>query len=100
MSYISLDTAKRHLNIDADYTEDDTYISSLIEVAELVVAKDICSELNVLEEAGKIPAPLTHAALLLVGNYYANREPVAFAAAMQVPLTYEHLVSKYRNYEQ
>ncbi len=32
--YVTLDEAKKHLNIDADFTDDDAYITSLIEVSE------------------------------------------------------------------
>ena len=35
--YIQLDLAKKHLNIEEDFTEDDEYILSLIEVAESAV---------------------------------------------------------------
>ena len=32
--YVTLDEAKKHLNVDADFTDDDAYITSLIEVSE------------------------------------------------------------------
>ena len=32
--YVTLDEAKKHLNIDADFNDDDAYITSLIEVSE------------------------------------------------------------------
>ena len=35
--YIQLDYAKKHLNIEEDFTEDDEYILGLIEVAESAV---------------------------------------------------------------
>ena len=35
--YILLDDAKRHLNVDKDFRDDDKYIASLIDVAEKVV---------------------------------------------------------------
>ena len=98
MSYITLEIAKRHCNVDSSYTEDDAYIESLIEVAEAVVSKDICEAFSDIEVEGVLPAPLLHAGLLLVGNYYANREPVAFANCIEVPLSYKHLISLYRNY--
>ncbi|WP_321331893.1 head-tail connector protein [uncultured Bacteroides sp.] len=98
MVYITLAQAKEHCNIEAEYTDDDSYINSLIEVAEAVVAKDICENLEDLTGGGELPSPLHHAMLLLVGNYYANREPVAFANSAEVPLSYKHLISLYRNY--
>jgi len=98
MAYLTLELAKRHCNVDSSFVEDDTYIQSLIEVAEAVVSKDICETLVDVEVEGALPAPLLHAALLLVGNYYANREPVAFANCVEVPLSYKYLIGLYRNY--
>lgn len=100
MAYVDLQLAKRHLNIEEEFTEDDKYISGLIDAAEAVVSKDICVELNTLvdEESKEIPAPLRQCILLMVGQFYANREPVAFAQSREIPLSYSYLVSLYRNY--
>ena len=58
MACITLAEAKRHLNIEDDFEDDDQYISSLIAVAQEVVAQDICVPLAELEgETGEIPAP-------------------------------------------
>lgn len=100
MAYIDLQLAKRHLNVEQEFTDDDDYIMGLIEAAEAVVSMDICTPLNELEEGEdkKLPAPLRQCILLMVGQLYANREPVAFAQSSVVPLAYKHLVSLYRNY--
>lgn len=100
MAYVDLQLAKRHLNIEDSFTEDDKYVERLIEAAETVVSKDICEDLNNLvdENAGELPAPLRQCILLMVGNFYANREPVAFAQSSEVPLSYNHLIALYRNY--
>lgn len=100
MAYINLQQAKRHLNVEESFIEDDEYIGELIEAAETVVEKDICDDLRTLSEenAGKLPAPLRQCILLMVGQFYANREPVAFAQSAEVPLSYRHLISLYRNY--
>ena len=99
MAYVDLQMAKRHLNIEQEFTEDDDYISGLIEAAEMVVSKDICVDLETFVEGeGKsFPAPLRQCILLMVGQFYANREPVAFAQSTEVPLSYSHLISLYRN---
>lgn len=36
--YVGLETAKKHLNLDESFTEDDSYITSLIQVAEDAVS--------------------------------------------------------------
>lgn len=39
--YITLQEAKKHLQIDADFTDDDNYIITLIQVAEDSVAQHL-----------------------------------------------------------
>ena len=99
MACITLAEAKRHLNIEDDFEDDDQYISSLIAVAQEVVAQDICVPLAELEgETGEIPATLRQAMLLLIGNYYASRESVAFGVLVQDTKAYKHLIGLYRDY--
>lgn len=97
--YIQLYKVKKHLNIDEDFRDDDEYLMSLVEVAEKVVEKNIDTSLKLLEDGdGLIPSPLIQAMLLLIGNFYANRESVAFASSSEVPLSYNYLIDLYRNY--
>lgn len=97
--YIRLYQIKKHLNIDEQFKDDDEYIMSLVEVAEKVVEKDIDTSLETLEDGdGDLPSPLIQAVLLLVGNFYANRESVAFANAVKVPYSYQYLIDLYKNY--
>lgn len=96
---VSLAILKKHLNIESDFTADDEYITGLEGVAEQVLSQDLCEDLEDMSTCDGVPKPLLQAIKLLVGQYYANREPVAFAASSEVPLTYRHLVSLYRNYE-
>lgn len=97
--YIQLYQVKKHLNIDEDFRDDDEYLMQLVQVAEKVVEKNIDIKLEKLEdEDGFIPVPLTQAMLLLVGNFYANRESVAFASTNNVPYSYQYLIDLYRNY--
>lgn len=100
MSYITLSQTKQHLNIDQGFTIDDEYILQLINVAEDVVSKHIdISLVDIETEAGVLPPALSHAILLLVGNFYANREPVAFASSNEIPLNYQYLLSLYKHYK-
>lgn len=97
--YIQLYQIKKHLNINEDFHEDDEYLMSLEEVAEKVVERNIDTKLKRLEDGeGAIPSPLMQAMLLLIANYYANRESVAFAQTSNVPLSYQYLIDLYRNY--
>ena len=96
--YITLSQAKAHLNIDTDFTLDDAYITSLIEVAESCVENHIDIALSELSVSGKLPAPLIHSILLQVGNLYNNRESVTFSKYSTLPLAYEYLLAPYINY--
>ncbi len=98
--YISLAMMKNHLNVDASFTDDDIYIRELIGVANNVVAEELCVDLVDLETPeGALPAGVRQAIMLLVGNFYSNREPVAFATSSKLPLSYNYLVGLYRNYK-
>lgn len=101
MAYVDLQLAKRHLNVEESFVDDDEYIKGLIEAAEAIVEKDICEKLSVIAEEGEgeIPAALRQGILLMVGQFYANREPVGYTELREVPLSYSHLISLYRNYK-
>lgn len=97
--YIQLYEIKKHLNINEDFHDDDEYLVSLEEVAEKVVETNIDTKLVKLEDGdGEIPSPLKQAMLLLIGNFYANRESVAFAMSTEVPHSYRYLIDLYRDY--
>lgn len=100
MSYIDLKLAKKHLIVDESFTDDDVYIETLIEAAEKTVSMDVCENFKDIEdENGKIPAPLRHAILLQVGDYYAHRETVSFGSTLREIPSYQKIISLYRNYE-
>lgn len=98
--YVSLDAAKKHLNIEEDYHEDDQYIMGLIEAAEQAVRVHTNDgELDEIAEkhGGCLPNPLLHAMLLMVGNLYQNREVVG-PRTVTLPYNYEYLIDLYKNY--
>lgn len=95
---LELEQVKKHLNIDSNYIDDDLYILDLITVAEDSVKRHL--DIKSFDELGAgIPASIIHAMLLLIGNFYANREPVVVGvSAMQLPLSYEYLLGLYKKY--
>lgn len=96
--YINLDQAKKHLNIDTGFTLDDLYILDLISVAEDAVSKHLDIALIELEAGGQLPPAIIQAMLLMIGNLYANREPVSYGVIAKIPLSYEYLLSLYKKY--
>lgn len=97
--YISLDYAKKHLNIEDDFKDDDEYILGLINAAEQSVRVHVNEDFDTLAEknGGCLPAPLLQAMLLAIGNWYQNREPLG-TRNMALPFNYDYLISLYRNY--
>lgn len=96
--YVSLCEAKKHLLVDDSFHNDDEYILDLIDVAEDAVATNINQKLDSITVGGEIPPAVKAAILLLVGNLYANREPVAYTSINKVPYTFDYLISLYKNY--
>lgn len=101
MNYLTLSQIKQHLNLDASFGADDQYLTDLGNVAELSVEKHIDYPLSAIVDSstGKLPMPIIHAMLLLVGSLYMNRESVSFGAAVPVPHSYDYLISLYQNYD-
>lgn len=96
---ITLELAKQHLNLEADYVEDDTYIQTLIEVAEQAVEVHVNEKLeDIAQREGAIPKPLLQAMLLMIGNLYQNRETVSPMKVAALPYNYEYLINLYKNY--
>ena len=99
--YITLSQAKAHLNIDYSYLDDDNYINDLIGLAESVVELHINRKLDdiVTLNNGVLPAPLSRAMLLFIGEHYKNREIVSFATkTTSLPFNYEYLLDFYQQY--
>ena len=97
--YIELDYAKKHLNIEDSFTDDDEYILGLISMAEQAVRVHVNEDFDTLAEknGGCLPTPLLQAMLLMIGNMYQNREPVG-TREKALPFNYQYLIDLYRNY--
>lgn len=97
--YVTLEQAKKHLNIDDSFTDDDNYILQLIQVAEDAVQKNTDIALSEQLEGGILPPSITHSILLLVGNIYNNREATSYSVPSEVPFAYKYLINLNRNFE-
>lgn len=97
--YLNVETIKKHLNLDDDFVADDEYLKQLAEVAENAVSIHIDRDFSELEdEEGNLPPALQHALLLLIGNYYNNRESVTNVSANNIPFSYNYLLDLFKNY--
>ena len=99
--YATLDMAKRHLNIEDAFTDDDSYIESLISVAEEKVAVELCmsvEDLATINKNGSLPAPILQAILLTIGAYYTNREDITTVQTKPLEYGVKYLTQLYRNF--
>ncbi len=101
MAILNLNEIKKHLNIDNNFTDDDDYISGLINVVEIMVVRhlDYNSISDIESRYGAVPTPIIHAMKLLIGNLYMNRESVSVTSMNSIPNSYEYLLSMYKNRE-
>ena len=96
MAYVTLEALKQHLRVE--YTADDTYLTTLIDVAEASIGNTLGKPLANFVTDCQLPAPLVHAIKLLCGDLYNNRESVAFAAPHEVPHSLDYLLQPYKIY--
>lgn len=82
---ITLDDMKLHLRIDGP--EEDAYLAAL-----LAAAVEYIEKMTGTAHAEGYPQTLRQAALLLIGNWYANREGVSDKPLSEVPLAFRMLV--------
>lgn len=95
--YVSVEDLKKHLNID--FSDDDAYLTSLIEVAQSSIEMSVCTPLTDYEVIpGTLNPMLVHAIKILAGTFYANREAIAFAEPRPIPYTLDYLVKPFRKY--
>ena len=96
--YISVELAKKHLNINPSFTADDDYIALIIEAAEKAVLKTCnLNDIDELEGNGTIPSPVIFATLLLIGDMYSNRQTNAFTTVNKIP-TFKFLLANFIKY--
>jgi hypothetical protein len=114
MYIVTLAEAKKQLNIEPYFIDDDNYITSLIDVAFYSI-KNRCNNLTWVDTSGvttgntdfadytisgtTIPLPIKHAILLMVDNLYENRSPVTFSRAIEIPYHMDYLLMPYINYQ-
>lgn len=96
--YVLLKEAKKHCNIDFDFTDDDDYLKYLISVAEDAVSKHIGKDLKDTVKNGVIEPAVKQSILLMIGNLYANREIDSYGTATEVPFGYRYLANLNKNW--
>lgn len=99
MEYLTIEEIKKHLNIEADFTDDDVYLESLANAAQSATEIYLDTPLSDYEDAnGNLPRSIVQAMLLLIGTWYAIRESVSSSSMTVVPTAFEFLCDLHRNY--
>lgn len=97
--YITLEQAKKQLLVDDSTTEEDEIITRCINAAEQVVAKSLCKPLDsFLLEDGILKEDVAYAILLMVSNFYNNRDAVSFSKAEKMPFGFDFLIALNKDY--
>lgn len=98
MKYLTLDLAKKHCNIDADFTDDDDYITGLCDMTESIIETEIGDNLEDLETHPDFKR-LAQAMLLMVAHFYQVREPAIIGVNMtKVHYGIEYLIAPFKNW--
>lgn len=88
MAIVTLAEAKAHLRVYD--VADDTYITGLTEVAEDHL------QAQGVAVAAPVPASIRHAALLIIGHFFNNREASSAVNLKTIPHGVEALIAPYR----
>ncbi len=97
--YTDLATIKRQLNIETTYTDEDTYLTHLYNVAEDAVERHLDIPLEYLEDSSNnIPSAVIHAMLLMIGTMYNFRESEIVGSTTSINHAYDYLLSLYKDY--
>lgn len=99
IQYIDLQTAKKWLNVNDSFEDDDMLIYGLIDAAQAAAEKYLDKTLDEIAKDGVLPSAVKQAILFLVGTWYSQRESISGGNLTQVPHTFELLCDLYRNYD-
>ena len=94
MKWLTISDIKKQLRVDFD--DEDDVLELYGSAAEDTVL-NICNRTydDLVEVYGHIPAPLYHAAVILVSTSYTNREAVSMQQLYVVPYGFDMLVKPY-----
>ena len=95
MSYTTLAAAKKHMNIEEAFTDDDNYINDLISVCELSISNYCDGGLDDYDD-NDMPVTVKQATLLLIGHLYVTRTIVSFSQGVEIPYSFKFLLNPYR----
>ena len=97
--YITLEEAKKQLNLEPEFTDDDDFIETIvIPASEELIAEKLRKrpeDLAAIRDGKEIPTLLKQAMLLAVGLYYDNRSDIISSKAQRMINGIDEIVNQY-----
>lgn len=90
----TLNQLKNNLNIEIGYTDEDEYLTMLLQVSEEAVFNYLG---KTVIDFPVIPNPLVYAVIIMASQFYENRTPIAFGQPYKIPYSFEFLLSPYKD---
>lgn len=97
MKFLTFDTIKAQLRLDDEQAQlEHDLLCDYGEAAEDAVL-NICNRTleDIIEQYGKVPAPLRHVARMLVDEWYKHRSPVEQGQLSPVPYAFDLMLKPY-----
>ncbi|MDL2243916.1 head-tail connector protein [Parabacteroides sp. OttesenSCG-928-J18] len=95
MNLININELKHNLNIECDFHDEDIYLKQLIDVATEAVFNYLNKSID--DFRNYIPETIRFAIIILASQYYENRTSIAFSNVVEIPYTFQFLLSPYKN---
>lgn len=97
MKYLTFEQIKAQLRLDDEQAElERTLLEMYGESAEDAVLNLLNRTMeDVIEQYGKVPNPIVHAALMLVDNAYKERSPISPQSMSVVPYAFDLMLKPY-----
>lgn len=97
MKYLTFEQIKAQLRLDDEQAElERTLLEMYGESAEETVLNLLNRTMeDVIEQYGKVPNPIVHAALMLVDNAYKERSPISPQSMSVVPYAFDLMLKPY-----
>lgn len=96
MKWLTLEKIKQQCRIEADFTMEDTLLTSYGTSAESTILNHLNrTYYDLTEQYGEVPQDIINASLMLVDVWYQHRSPVESLNMSIVPYTFDLLIKPY-----
>lgn len=96
-AYLELEDCKKHCRVDN--SDDDDYITTLMDVVERTVEIELGADLSTYETETIMKPGIIHAMKILLSHFYNIRENVALGVSVvEIPFSYKYLLLPFKNY--